>query len=113
MLTESLTEDLLMSEVLPLALHLAKDPVANIRFTLAKTLEAIAPKVGKQASSESTSSRASHLRSSYQSVLMHVCHVSCVFLCPLSLLCNHDREDGRIGAIDADSSLFRRIGLGF
>lgn len=44
-LAESLTEDLLVSEALPLALHMAKDPVANIRFTLAKTLETIAPKM--------------------------------------------------------------------
>jgi hypothetical protein len=35
----------LTGEVLPLALHLSKDPVANIRFTLARTLEKISPKV--------------------------------------------------------------------
>jgi len=44
-LSESLSEDVLVSEALPLALHLNKDPVPNIRFTLAKTLETLAPKV--------------------------------------------------------------------
>ncbi len=44
-LSESLTEDLLVGEALPMALHLAKDPVANVRFTLAKTLETLAPKM--------------------------------------------------------------------
>lgn len=44
-MADSLTEDVLTGEVLPLALHLSKDPVANIRFTLARTLEKISPKV--------------------------------------------------------------------
>jgi serine/threonine-protein phosphatase 2A regulatory subunit A len=44
-LAESLTEELLTNEALPLALQLAKDPVANIRFTLARTLEVMAPRV--------------------------------------------------------------------
>lgn len=44
-LAHALTEDQLVGEALPLALHLAKDPVANVRFTLARTLETVAPKV--------------------------------------------------------------------
>lgn len=44
-LAHSLTEDQLVGQALPMALHLAKDPVANVRFTLARTLETLAPKV--------------------------------------------------------------------
>jgi serine/threonine-protein phosphatase 2A regulatory subunit A len=47
-LSEALTEDVVTSEVLPLVLKMGRDPVANIRFTVARTLEKIAPKVCRE-----------------------------------------------------------------
>jgi len=46
-LVEELTEDVVVNEMLPLVLGMAKDPVPNIRFTVARTLEKISSKVGR------------------------------------------------------------------
>ena len=60
-LADALHSELVQEEVLPALLTMASDPVPNIRFNVAKTLEKLAPRVGPEVVSAEIAPCLSHL----------------------------------------------------